>query len=191
MIVRRWDQRNVWDWADRLLVAGSVLLSLYLFVRAVSDRRGAPKGRGGGGEGSHAAIQYPIQEQVRMARQHAVAIPTASEWVSYGGLAAKRDNRMRAWSEGGVVQGEWLMAPSAPGINVEETDEGYRVTCRLPGWDLDEMDLTLTGDVLFICSGAGTGKTSRVRLRLPVGEKKRISKSVCSNGLLQISIIQF
>jgi HSP20 family molecular chaperone IbpA len=191
MIVRRWDQQRVWVWADRLLVVGIVVLTLYLFIRAVSDRRGAPHGRGVGYEESDTAVPKPIRDRERMGRPRTVAIPTASEWVAYGGLASERGDRRRAWSEEGVMLHEWRMAPAAPGINVEEADVGYRVTCRLPGWALDDLDLDLTGGVLSICSGVGTGKTSHVRLRLPDGGEKRISESVFSNGLLQISIIQF
>jgi HSP20 family molecular chaperone IbpA len=191
MLGKRCNSGRVWVWADRLLAVGIILLTLLLVVRAVSGWRGARPGRGGFGGQSPSAVQTPVREREQTGRLRAVAVPVASEWVTYGGMAAERGDRMRAWSEGGVVLGEWRMAPAAPGVNVEEADEGYRVTCRLPGWDLDKMDLTLIGDVLFICSGAGTGKTSRVRLRLPDGGEKRISESVCSNGLLQILIIQF
>gem|GEM_PF-1690616 len=179
---------NLWLWADRLLVVGIVTLAVLLLVAAFSERLGTPRERASGSGEACAGAPVP-GERTRPANR-AVAVSRGGEWVAYGGTAAARGDRRLAWAEQGVARGEWLQAPAAPGVNMEETDGGYRVTCLLPGVEKGDMDLNLTGDVLSIRSGLGTDKTARIRIRLPGGGKKQISQSVFSNGWMQVSIIQ-
>ncbi len=173
---------HLWLWADRLLVAGAVALSLLLLAATVRRAAARPPG-------SAEAVAAPAPTSEPPRRE--VAVPGGGSWVSYGGSAAACGDRRGAWSERGVARGEWLRAPAAPAVDIEPCAGGYTVCCLLPGsGDADDVALRLEGDVLLVdrATGAG-GRAGGLKFRLPGGSAKRIADRAFSNGWLRVSVL--
>ncbi len=183
---------NVWKSADRLLVLGIASLSLIWAITAVS-RRNASKGEAAvSGVGFLAEADRDDSTALATATsatQRVVNVPQGAGWISYGGPSAARGDRRRQWSEQGVTRGEWLQAPAAPAVNIEQAADGYTVWCLLPDRGADEVDLKLAGDVLLVESRTGGPDQPPLRLRLPGAGPKRITGSAVSNGWLRIAVI--
>jgi len=182
-VLKQGKRFHLWLWADRLLVAGAVALSLLLLAATVRRVAARPPG-------SAEAVAAPAPASEPPRRE--VAVPGGGSWVSYGGSAAACGDRRGVWSERGVARGEWSRAPAAPAVDIEPCAGGYTVCCLLPGsGGTDDATLRLEGDVLLVGCAADGGeeRAGSLRFRLPGGASKRIAGRAFSNGWLRVSVL--
>ena len=95
--------------------------------------------------------------------------------------------RMPALESGGHTDG-W-----DAGVSVEETDEGFAVLADLPGFDRDELTVTLREDHLHLAGshevGDGEGYRSRrvsERIALPAAPDPDDVTATYHNGVLEV-----
>ena len=110
------------------------------------------------------------------------------------------DGFFTGWPErrSGLLEGEW-----APSIDVAETDEEVVVTAELPGIKQDDVDITITDDVLTLKGEKkeenevkdknyhrierSYGRFQR-SISLPTGVQGSKAKAAYKNGVLQVTI---
>jgi HSP20 family protein len=110
------------------------------------------------------------------------------------------DDFFTGWPERrrGLLEGEW-----APSVNVAETDEDIVVTAELPGVKQDDVDITITNDVLTLKGEKKEEKEVQKKnyhriersygsfqrsVSLPTGVQADKAKAKYKDGVLQITI---
>jgi HSP20 family protein len=98
----------------------------------------------------------------------------------------------------GLLEGEW-----APSVDVAETDEEITVTAELPGVKQDEVDITITDDVLTLKGEKKEEKEVKEKnyhriersygsfqrsIALPTGVQADKAKAAYTDGVLTITV---
>lgn len=112
-------------------------------------------------------------------------IPTPAE-------AGLRTNRLSH----PFLLGELLSPLPPPGaLQVRETEEGYAVRCELPGYEREEVEVDLTGDLLEVRAAPGSepgewgalpSRAHSVRLTAPIDAQQ--VEAELKNGVLLVRV---
>ena len=110
------------------------------------------------------------------------------------------DGFFTGWPERrrGLLEGEW-----APSIDIAETEEDIVVTAELPGIKLDEVDITITDDILTLKGEKKEENEVKDKnyhriersygsfqrsISLPTGVQGDKAKAAYKNGVLQVTV---
>jgi HSP20 family protein len=98
----------------------------------------------------------------------------------------------------GLMEGEW-----APTVDIAETESEIVVTAELPGVKQEDVDVTVTNDVLTIKGEKKDEKEIKKEnyhriersygsfhrsIGLPTGVKGKEAKAICKDGVLKVTI---
>ena len=91
----------------------------------------------------------------------------------------------------GLLEGEW-----APSVDVAETENDVVVTAELPGVEQDDVDITITDDVLTLKGEKKEEKEVKEKnyhrfqrsISLPAGVQADKAKAIYKDGVLHITL---
>lgn len=90
---------------------------------------------------------------------------------------------------------DWMDGRRGTAVDLHETDDGYVLYADLPGFELDEIDLTVDDDVLALdavhdVEAEEYARTRRVheQVTLPAGVTTDDVTAVYRNGVLEVSL---